>query len=97
MAVTINLLKVRNAKSTVYCSLDCTKDMASSGGDLVSYIKESMEGASVLNTIMCLNYNNTGAGWCLWLPRSLQVPKCQEKSTSSRGIYRQKAMRLEKE
>ena len=51
-----------------------------------------LEGASVLDAIMCLNDDNTGAGWCLRSPRSLQVPKWQEQSTSSRGIYRRKAM-----
>eukprot|EP00957_Ditylum_brightwellii_P121026 9230181-Ditylum_brightwellii.AAC.1 len=46
MAVTINLLKVRNVKSTICCSLNCTKYMASNGGGLASYIGESVEGAS---------------------------------------------------
>mmetsp|Transcript_37373 Transcript_37373/g.55946 ORF Transcript_37373/g.55946 Transcript_37373/m.55946 type:complete len:97 (+) Transcript_37373:458-748(+) len=88
----INLLKVRNVESTVCFSLDCAKDTASNGGGLASYIEESVEGASVLDTIMRLNDDNTGAGWCLRSPRSLQVPKWQEKTTSLRGIYRRKAM-----
>eukprot|EP00957_Ditylum_brightwellii_P026453 2001422-Ditylum_brightwellii.AAC.1 len=50
---------MRNVESTVHFSLNCAKDKASSGGGLVSYIKESMEGASILDTIMRLNYDNT--------------------------------------